>query len=41
VTECFFEMPVELRKHHPELYELLRLFYEQDPAAGAAESGSG
>jgi Mlc titration factor MtfA (ptsG expression regulator) len=34
VTECFFEMPVELREHHPELYKQLRLFYEQDPAAG-------
>jgi Mlc titration factor MtfA (ptsG expression regulator) len=32
VTECFFEKPVELKKLHPELYEQLRLFYQQDPA---------
>lgn len=33
VTEQFFDMPVELRRHHPELYEVLRDFYKQDPAA--------
>ena len=23
-TECFFESPVAMAEHHPELYELLR-----------------
>ncbi len=31
-TETFFEMPAALRKRHPELYELLRGYYRQDPA---------
>ena len=33
VTEMFFEQPVKLQRRHPELYEELRLFYKQDPAA--------
>jgi len=33
VTELFFEMPVELREDHPELYHLFRKYYVQDPAA--------
>jgi Mlc titration factor MtfA (ptsG expression regulator) len=33
VTECFFEKPVELREEHPELYEEMKAFYRQDPAA--------
>ncbi len=32
-TECFFERPIEMRKQHPELYEILRDYYRQDPAA--------
>jgi Mlc titration factor MtfA (ptsG expression regulator) len=32
-TETFFERPVEMRAQHPELYEQLRAFYEQDPAS--------
>jgi Mlc titration factor MtfA (ptsG expression regulator) len=32
-TECFFEKPEQLRKKHPELYDELREFYRQDPAA--------
>jgi Mlc titration factor MtfA (ptsG expression regulator) len=32
-TECFFELPIELKEYHPQLYEQLRLFYRQDPAA--------
>ena len=32
VTEAFFELPQELREEHPELYELWREFYRQDPA---------
>jgi Mlc titration factor MtfA (ptsG expression regulator) len=33
VTECFFEKPMQLKRAHPELYEELRKFYRQDPAA--------
>ncbi len=32
-TEHFFEQPVEMGTLHPRLYETLRLFYHQDPAA--------
>jgi len=32
-TETFFEKPVKLRDQHRELYEQLREFYRQDPAA--------
>jgi hypothetical protein len=32
VTETFFEKPIQLKSHHPELYEQLRDFYRQDPA---------
>ncbi len=32
-TEHFFEIPRELRDGHPELYDQLRQFYRQDPAA--------
>jgi hypothetical protein len=31
-TETFFERPHRLQKHHPEVYEQLRLFYRVDPA---------
>ena len=33
ITEAFFEDPAELKKHHGELYEQLRKFYQQDPAS--------
>ncbi len=33
VTEAFFEKPRQLRQKHPALYEQMRLFYLQDPAA--------
>jgi Mlc titration factor MtfA (ptsG expression regulator) len=33
VTEAFFEQGRQLRHLHPELYEVLRTFYRQDPAA--------
>ena len=33
VTELFFEMPVELKEDHPELYGLFEEYYRQDPAA--------
>ncbi len=40
-TETFFEKPVPLRRQHPELYEQLRLFYQQDPAGiQATEPGA-
>jgi len=32
VTEVFFEKSRQLQKRHPELYEELRSFYQQDPA---------
>jgi hypothetical protein len=35
-TETFFERPVELRQRYPDLYEELRGFYRQDPAARVA-----
>ncbi|MCW5889762.1 MAG: zinc-dependent peptidase [bacterium] len=34
-SECFFEKSRQLRAKHPELYEELRVFYAQDPAAFA------
>ncbi|MHC4716450.1 MAG: M90 family metallopeptidase [Planctomycetota bacterium] len=35
-TEAFFEKPQALRRDRPELYEQLRGFYRQDPAARSA-----
>ena len=32
-TEAFFDVPVVLEQHEPNLYEVLRDFYKQDPAA--------
>ena len=32
-TECFFELPHELREEHRSLYDVLADFYRQDPAA--------
>jgi len=32
-TECFFEQPVRLQRRHPALYDILRDFYCQHPAA--------
>jgi Mlc titration factor MtfA (ptsG expression regulator) len=32
-TECFFDLPAEMRLRHPQLYDLLRDYYRQDPAA--------
>ena len=45
-TECFFERPVELSERHERLYQLLRDFYRQDPAArllalSGAHAGNG
>jgi len=35
-TEFFFERPREFQSLYPELYEQLRIFYRQDPAARKA-----
>jgi Mlc titration factor MtfA (ptsG expression regulator) len=35
-TECFFDRPVDLRREHPSLYDLLAEYYRQDPAARMA-----
>lgn len=31
-TEVFFNLPIELQHHKPELYDVLLAFYQQDPA---------
>jgi MtfA peptidase len=36
VTEAFFETGARLKRNHPELYEVLRAFYRQDPAGETA-----
>jgi MtfA peptidase len=38
-TEAFFERAVALRQRHSELYEQLRLYYQQDPAARSSDAG--
>jgi Mlc titration factor MtfA (ptsG expression regulator) len=38
-TECFFDRPVELARRHPRLYEVLRDYYHQDPAARSGHGG--
>jgi len=37
VTEAFFESGGQLKREHPELYEVLQDFFQQDPADGAPE----
>mgnify|MGYP000879935006 CR=1 FL=1 len=37
VTELFFERPRELKQQHPALYDELRQYYRQDPAARSIE----
>ena len=34
-TEAFFDVPLALEQHEPELFEVLRDFYKQDPAERA------
>lgn len=34
-TEVFFNRPLEVREHEPALYDELRHFFRQDPAARA------
>jgi Mlc titration factor MtfA (ptsG expression regulator) len=36
ISEAFFEAPNETRRRYPEVYEQLRSFYRQDPAARLA-----
>lgn len=31
-TEAFFEKPLQMRRRHPELYEVLKSYYRSDPA---------
>ncbi|MDI9434159.1 MAG: zinc-dependent peptidase [Planctomycetota bacterium] len=40
-TECFFEKAKELQDVHPELYDALKDFYQQDPASWPVASASG
>src|SRR5688572_18884142 len=35
VSEAFFEDPAETKRRYPDVYEQLRRFYRQDPAAPA------
>jgi len=37
-SEAFFERPAELRAQHTRLYDALKGFYKQDPAAWSADS---
>ena len=39
-SETFFEKATSLRKHEPDLYDLLKTFYRVDPAEGFRKSGS-
>lgn len=38
-TETFFQEPVRLERRHAELYEVLKEFYRQDPAARVLRRG--
>ena len=38
-TETFFDRPDQLEQAHPDLYDVLRSFYRQDPAARARRAG--
>ncbi len=39
VTESFFEQPLAMQVEHPELYELFRNFFHQDPAERFRRAG--
>ena len=39
-TETFFDVPVALEEHEPDVYGVLRDFYRQDPAVRARRAGS-
>jgi len=36
ISEAFFEVPNETRRRYPDVYEQLKLFYQQDPASRLA-----
>ncbi|MEO5589925.1 MAG: M90 family metallopeptidase [Gemmatimonadaceae bacterium] len=36
-TEAFFERPLALRERHPDLYEIMKGFFRQDPVTYSAE----
>ncbi len=36
-TECFFQHPAQMKRHHPELFDELELFYRQDPTETAPD----
>ncbi len=38
-TECFFDRPIDMRRRHPRLYEILREYYRQDPARRWEDAG--
>jgi len=40
-TEVFFNRPLELAEHEPELFDELRFFYGQDPAARWRRAAAG
>ena len=40
-TECFFEKARPLRQKHPELYDELKRFYQQDPAEWRSPAAGG
>jgi hypothetical protein len=40
-AEAFFQEPVELRRSSPDLYRLLRHYFQQDPASWEQESDEG
>jgi Mlc titration factor MtfA (ptsG expression regulator) len=39
-TECFFEKPRQLRQKHPQLYDELKRFYQQNPAEWCCQAPS-
>jgi MtfA peptidase len=37
-TECYFGRPTEMLAHHPRMYEVMREYYRQDPAARISQN---
>jgi Mlc titration factor MtfA (ptsG expression regulator) len=37
-TECFFELPRAMQREHPQLFDIFRRFYRQDPARWGEDS---
>jgi Mlc titration factor MtfA (ptsG expression regulator)/Tfp pilus assembly protein PilF len=40
-SECFFLRPVEMRRRHPQLYQLLAEWYRQEPAEWRIDAAAG